>query len=228
MQAHKQLCFAVAALAPFIFSLSSYGQCCGSNGCGSNGRGSSREKPTTYGDGGSSFSPSTPDPYGGQIFCPVTGQKLGLQTPPVPVQTTILEVKPSWWGKMWGKKTIPGTVIYVCCQDCVAKVQGNPQTYFGELLADKSFFHSYATAPAQRPLRVRTEAGRTQDIQVTGLSAGQKTCPVTGAELGSMGPPVPVTVGGQTIYVCCQGCVAKVQRNPDTYLRKVANERAGN
>ena len=58
-----------------------------------------------------------------------------------------------------------------------------------------------------------------------GLYGGQKTCPVTGHELGSMGAPIPVTVKGQTIYVCCRGCVAKVQRDPDTFLRKVEAER---
>ena len=56
---------------------------------------------------------------------------------------------------------------------------------------------------------------------------GQKTCPVTGEDLGSMGKPIPVTVKGQTIYVCCQGCVRQVQRDPDTFLRKVEAERRG-
>ncbi|MHB1426477.1 MAG: hypothetical protein ACYC3I_25225 [Gemmataceae bacterium] len=42
-----------------------------------------------------------------------------------------------------------------------------------------------------------------------------------------MGTPIPVTVKGQTIYVCCRGCVAKVERDPDTYLRKVQAERDG-
>ena len=55
---------------------------------------------------------------------------------------------------------------------------------------------------------------------------GQKTCPVTGEELGSMGPAIPVTVQGQTVYVCCRGCVAKLQRDPNAYLAKVAAERA--
>ncbi len=39
--------------------------------------------------------------------------------------------------------------------------------------------------------------------------AGQKTCPVTGEALGSMGAPVPVTVKGQTIYVCCEDAPRK-------------------
>ena len=62
---------------------------------------------------------------------------------------------------------------------------------------------------------------------VPDLYGGQKTCPVMGEELGSMGPPIPVTVKGQTVYVCCRGCVSKVQRDPDTYLAKVMAERAG-
>lgn len=53
------------------------------------------------------------------------------------------------------------------------------------------------------------------------LYGGQNTCPVTGEDLGSMGPAIPVTVRGQTIYVCCRGCAADVQRDPDPYLAKV-------
>ena len=52
-------------------------------------------------------------------------------------------------------------------------------------------------------------------------SKPQRTCPVTGEELGSMGDPIPVTVKGETVFVCCQGCVKKVQQNPDKYLAKV-------
>ncbi|HJT75898.1 MAG TPA: hypothetical protein VJ739_01745 [Gemmataceae bacterium] len=49
---------------------------------------------------------------------------------------------------------------------------------------------------------------------------------MTGEELGSMGPAIPVTVQGETIYVCCRGCVGKVQREPDKYLPKALAERA--
>ena len=54
---------------------------------------------------------------------------------------------------------------------------------------------------------------------------GQKTCPVTGEELGSMGKPVAVTMKGQSIYVCCRGCAAKAQANPDETLAAVAADR---
>lgn len=55
---------------------------------------------------------------------------------------------------------------------------------------------------------------------------GQQTCPVTGEPLGSMGDPIPVTVQGRTIQVCCQGCVAAVQKNPEKYLKAVDDELA--
>lgn len=43
-------------------------------------------------------------------------------------------------------------------------------------------------------------------------------CPVTGAKLGSMGPPVRVSVGGRTVWLCCAGCEAKLRQNPRLYL----------
>ena len=55
---------------------------------------------------------------------------------------------------------------------------------------------------------------------------GQRTCPVTGEELGSMGRPVPVSLNGETVYVCCRGCAARAQADPDKTLAAVAAEQA--
>ncbi len=49
-------------------------------------------------------------------------------------------------------------------------------------------------------------------------TARQEYCPVTGAKLGSMGTPIPVAIGSQTVYVCCAGCVEKLRQNPEQYL----------
>lgn len=46
----------------------------------------------------------------------------------------------------------------------------------------------------------------------------QRICPVTGGPLGSMGKPIRTTVAGRTVYVCCQGCIATLQQNPQRYL----------
>lgn len=52
---------------------------------------------------------------------------------------------------------------------------------------------------------------------------GQTTCPVTGAPLGASA--VPVSAGGQTAYVCCANCAAKVQADPAAFIPKVIAER---
>lgn len=48
----------------------------------------------------------------------------------------------------------------------------------------------------------------------------QKICPVSGEKLGGMGDAVKLLVDGHPVYLCCQGCVAKVKQDPETYLRK--------
>ncbi len=53
------------------------------------------------------------------------------------------------------------------------------------------------------------------------LAEKQDICPVTGEKLGSMGKPYKVTVKGQTVFLCCDGCEAKLLKEPDKYLAKL-------
>jgi hypothetical protein len=46
----------------------------------------------------------------------------------------------------------------------------------------------------------------------------QRVCKVSGEPLGSMGTPVKITRGDRSIFLCCNGCVKRVQANPDQYL----------
>ncbi len=41
------------------------------------------------------------------------------------------------------------------------------------------------------------------------LIDAQGICPVSGQKLGSHGDPVKATVGEQTVFLCCKGCVGK-------------------
>ncbi len=84
------------------------------------------------------------------------------------------------------------------------------------------------TAVASTPSREYIEPERSSaSARSTAAARPQRTCPVTGEELGSMGGAIPVTVKGETVLVCCQGCVKKVQQNPDKYLAKVHAETGG-
>src|SRR5271157_2280697 len=49
--------------------------------------------------------------------------------------------------------------------------------------------------------------------------AALKVCPVSGEELGGdMGPPVKVTRGASSIFLCCKNCLKQVQANPDKFF----------
>lgn len=103
--------------------------------------------------------------------------------------------------------TVRGQTVYVCCERCAAKLRSNPDAYLAKAAAERG----------GQPASTGADAG---------MYGGQKTCPVTGEELDAAGGAIPVNVRGQTIYVCCSGCAAKVQRNPDLYLARVMAERA--
>jgi hypothetical protein len=53
------------------------------------------------------------------------------------------------------------------------------------------------------------------------LAAKQKTCPVTGELLGSMGMPPVVEINGRRVFLCCKGCEAALRKEPGKYLSKL-------
>lgn len=55
----------------------------------------------------------------------------------------------------------------------------------------------------------------------------QRLCPIQGEPLGSMGVPVKLTLKGETVFVCCKGCVGQAQKDPDKTLKAVAEAKAG-
>ena len=48
-----------------------------------------------------------------------------------------------------------------------------------------------------------------------------KTCIVSDSDLDSMGEQASFVHQGQTIKVCCKPCIAKFERNPAKYLKKL-------
>ncbi len=82
------------------------------------------------------------------------------------------------------------------------------------------------TPVAETPaFRTRVAAGRSS--RGVGRLASltekqQKTCPVTDAELGSMGPPIAVEVGGRKVWTCCDACPPKLKADPAKYLAMLA------
>ena len=55
----------------------------------------------------------------------------------------------------------------------------------------------------------------------------QRFCPVLEkSRLGSMGAPVKLTVGGESVFVCCAGCKEQAQSDPTVTLAKIRDLRA--
>lgn len=46
----------------------------------------------------------------------------------------------------------------------------------------------------------------------------QTTCPVMG---GDIDKSLYVDYKGKRIYVCCEGCLAKLKKNPEKYIKKL-------
>jgi YHS domain-containing protein len=53
------------------------------------------------------------------------------------------------------------------------------------------------------------------------LAEKQKTCPVSGALLGTMDMPYKMTVKGKDVFLCCKGCEGEIEKDPDKYLAKL-------
>jgi hypothetical protein len=49
----------------------------------------------------------------------------------------------------------------------------------------------------------------------------QKICPFSEEPLGSMGTPIKVSVAGQEVFICCEGCEAPLKQDPAKHLAKI-------
>ncbi len=81
----------------------------------------------------------------------------------------------------------------------------------------------FATVTLKTPIaetpeyQARAAEGRVGEVD----AHEQKLCPVTSAELGTMGPPVSMEIEGRKILLCCDACPPKVKANPAKYLAKL-------
>jgi len=73
-------------------------------------------------------------------------------------------------------------------------------------------------AAAQAPLDAAQEQKQRDQLR----AAVQEICPVSGGKLGSMGEPIKVKVGEETVFMCCKGCL-KQKIKPENWATIHAN-----
>lgn len=95
---------------------------------------------------------------------------------------------------------VAGKRVYVCCAGCSNAVLKNPA--------------KYAAGRPEITVASATDAD-------AALIQRQGNCPVMDEPLGSMGKPIKVMVGDKPIFLCCRGCIKKVQAEPGKYLTMV-------
>lgn len=91
-------------------------------------------------------------------------------------------------------------------------------------------------ATAERPASPPTKPSEADEVAVERkkLSAAdrsmveaQEWCVVmTDERLGAMGPPIKLTIKGETVFICCKGCKKTAESNPDETLAKLKELKA--
>ncbi len=85
-----------------------------------------------------------------------------------------------------------GERIYVCCKGCIKPVTKNPEKWIKKIEATGATVEKIATA--------------------------QTTCPVMGKPIDKK---LYVDHNGERIYVCCQGCIGIIKKNPEKWMKKL-------
>ncbi len=83
-----------------------------------------------------------------------------------------------------------------------------------------AYFGSKRPAPKVEIANATTDPFASLSIADRDRARSQKICPVTLKPLGSMGSPICVSVAGNPVMICCEGCEAMLRNNPEKYLSK--------
>ncbi len=88
-----------------------------------------------------------------------------------------------------------GKRIYVCCAGCIEKIKADPQKYIKQL--------------------------EDQGITLDKTPVSQTTCPLNG---GKIDKNLYVDADGKRIYVCCAGCIEKIEADPQKYIEQLEDQ----
>ncbi len=111
------------------------------------------------------------------------------------------------------KVTIGGTSVFVCCEGCIEDAEADGKATLAKVLKLAKASAALAKMPAKE--RAAAEA--------------QKYCAIANKNfLGLMGAPIKLELDGESVYLCCKGCVAKAKADPAGTLAKAkALKKAG-
>jgi hypothetical protein len=129
------------------------------------------------------------------------------------------------------KLTIRDEPVFLCCEACRDKAlkQGDATVQKVKDLR-KQVSTPTASTPTKQEKLEREIADELAKLAPAdrALAAQQKFCVVfEKSRLGSMGPPVKLTVGGETVFLCCKGCEQSAQDDPEATIARLKQLKAG-
>lgn len=111
-----------------------------------------------------------------------------------------------------------GRTIYFCCAGCLTKAQKNPAAYIKKTQAEQVAATKNVAKPAAHDHGAHhAQEAAKSETKFLGKGDGIETCPVTGEAVNKN---LKGEALGRTFYVCCEGCLETVKKNPDLYLKK--------
>lgn len=133
--------------------------------------------------------------------CPVSGEPI-----------TSKEVKGEFFGR----------TVYFCCPDCLETAKKQPAAYIKKTQAEqvaaiKTMMPTEHDHHAGHEMASAQDKAKESEVKFLGKGDGIETCPVTGEPVNKN---LKSEVDGITFYVCCEGCIETVKKNPAAYLKK--------
>ncbi len=110
--------------------------------------------------------------------------------------------------------TYRGQKVQFCCPPCKAKFDKNPDKYLRIMRADPLAYAYDRPGPTNAEMRVARTTQRTANGK----------CPVMGRLVVAKGRSV--TYQGQKIGFCCPPCLAKFNKDPEKFMRRMRAEPA--
>ncbi|MFN0088120.1 MAG: hypothetical protein ACKVX9_22195, partial [Blastocatellia bacterium] len=110
---------------------------------------------------------------------------------------------------------------YFCCGGCMAEAKKSPAAYLkpthkAQLAALKAMPKTDAHGDHAAKADHGDHAEKAES-KFLGKGDGIEACPVTGEPVDKK---LKGEVDGQAFYVCCEGCIDTVKKNPAAYLKK--------
>lgn len=150
-----------------------------------------------------------------QKFCPILkNNRLGSMGVPV-------------------KLDVAGQTVFVCCEGCKEQAMEEPEKTLAQLAKTRGEKGAVgdtaksvtpaAPKPAKKDPDARIKAALAKlPPENRKLAEAQRFCAVLeDSRLGSMGTPVKLTIGGETVFVCCAGCTEDAQADAKRTLDKL-------